>query len=54
MSASSPIQSTDSLMQETRTFPPSDQVRQNALLNEAQYKEWYQRSIHDPNGFWLE
>jgi len=46
--------STDSLMVEERTFPPSEEVVAKALLNADQYKEMYERSISDPDGFWLE
>ena len=46
--------STDSLMTEDRTFPPSKEVVSRALLNGAQYQEMYDRSISDPDGFWLE
>lgn len=46
--------STSSLMVETRTFPPSDEVVRRAHLKGKQYEEMYQRSIQDPNGFWLE
>jgi acetyl-CoA synthetase len=46
--------STDSLMDEKRTFPPSKEVVERAHINEAQYKEMYERSINDPDGFWLE
>lgn len=46
--------STDSLMVEKRTFPPSDEVVQRAYIKGSQYQEMYKRSIEDPNGFWLE
>jgi acetyl-CoA synthetase len=46
--------STDSLMQETRTFPPSEEVVSRAILNGDQYKEMYDRSINDSDAFWLE
>jgi acetyl-CoA synthetase len=46
--------STSSLMQEGRTFPPSKEVVQRAYINAAQYKTMYERSIKDPDGFWLE
>jgi acetyl-CoA synthetase len=41
-------------MQESRTFPPSREVVQRAHLNAAQYQKMYERSIKDPDGFWLE
>jgi len=46
--------STSSLMQESRTFPPGKDVVQRAYINGAQYQEMYERSIKDPDGFWLE
>jgi acetyl-CoA synthetase len=46
--------STSSLMQEGRTFPPSKEVIQRAYINHAQYQQMYDRSIKDPDGFWLE
>jgi acetyl-CoA synthetase len=46
--------STDSLMTEERTFPPSDEVVARAHINAEQYKTMYERSIEDPDGFWLE
>jgi acetyl-CoA synthetase len=46
--------STDSLMTEKRTFPPSADVIEKAHINAEKYKEMYERSINDPDGFWLE
>ena len=46
--------STDSLMTEERTFAPSDEVVARAYINAEQYKTMYERSIEDPDGFWLE
>ncbi len=46
--------STSSLMQEGRTFPPSPEVIKRAYINAEQYKKMYDRSINDPDGFWLE
>jgi acetyl-CoA synthetase len=46
--------STSSLMQENRTFPPSPEVIKRAYINAEQYKKMYERSINDPDGFWLE
>jgi acetyl-CoA synthetase len=46
--------STASLMQEGRTFPPSEEVIRRAHINAAQYEKMYERSIKDPDGFWLE
>ena len=45
----------ESLMTEERTFPPPDDLRAKAhVSSDAQYKEMWQRSIDDPDGFWLE
>ena len=46
--------STDSLMIEKRTFPPSKEVVDRAFINAEKYKELYERSINDSDGFWLE
>ena len=46
--------STESLSHESRTFPPSPEVVQRALLNAAQFDALYQRSIREPDQFWLE
>jgi acetyl-CoA synthetase len=46
--------STDSFMTEKRTFPPSADVIEKAHINAEKYKEMYERSINDPDGFWLE
>jgi len=46
--------STASLLTENRTFPPSAEVVKRAHINAAQYKEMYERSVQDPDGFWLE
>ncbi|HXR04074.1 MAG TPA: acetate--CoA ligase [Verrucomicrobiae bacterium] len=54
MTAQSQTVSTSSLMQESRTFPPGKEVVQRAYINAAQYKQMYERSIKDPDGFWLE
>ncbi len=45
----------DSLMTENRTFPPPAEIQANAYISsEAQYKEMWEKSIKDPDGFWLE
>ena len=54
MTAPSQTVSTSSLMQEGRTFPPGKEVVQRAYINAAQYNKMYERSIKDPDGFWLE
>jgi len=46
--------STDSLLVETRTFPPSADVVKRAHINAEQYRKMYERSVKDPDGFWLE
>ena len=47
--------SMDSLMSEGRTFPPSAALREGTYVNSMeQYQEMYDRSINDPDGFWLE
>jgi acetyl-CoA synthetase len=46
--------STDSLMTEERNFPPSEEVVKRAHINADTYKSMYERSINDPDGFWLE
>ena len=47
--------SIDSLMTEKRTFPPPASVRKNAYITSVkQYQQMWDRSINDPDGFWLE
>jgi len=48
------IISTDSLLQEKRTFPPSPESLKRAHLNAAQFAALYQRSLREPDSFWLE
>jgi acetyl-CoA synthetase len=44
-----------SLMTETRRFPPPKSIKQKAYINSfEQYKNMWEKSIKDPNGFWLE
>jgi len=44
-----------SLMDESRRFPPPADVSARAHIKSmAQYQEMYDRSINDPEGFWLE
>ncbi len=44
-----------SLMTETRTFPPPERIRKNAYVSsDEQYRKMWERSISDPDGFWLE
>ncbi len=54
MLTSKEIISTDSLSHENRKFPPAAEVRQRALLNAAQFNEMYERSLREPEKFWLE
>ncbi len=45
----------NSLMTESRTFPPPESIQKNAhISSDAQYKEMWEKSIKDPDGFWLE
>jgi acetyl-CoA synthetase len=46
--------STDSLLQESRTFPPPPESLKRAHLNAAQYHAMYERSVREPDAFWLE
>ena len=46
--------STSSLMQEGRTFPPSAEVVKRAHINAEKYQAMYNRSIKEPDAFWLE
>src|ERR1700690_11547 len=46
--------STDSLQQEGRTFPPSPESLKRAHLNAAQFAALCQRSLREPDKFWLE
>jgi acetyl-CoA synthetase len=54
MSEQSKTVSTDSLLQEKRTFPPSPAVVKRAYINAKKYRAMYERSVKDPDGFWLE
>lgn len=45
----------DSLMTEKRTFPPPSEVKANAYISSLeQYEKMWEKSINDPDGFWLE
>src|SRR5438128_12524332 len=35
-------------------YPVSPQTPNTASITAAQYREWYQRSLHDPEGFWAD
>lgn len=44
-----------SFAHEGRTFPPPESVRKTAYVkSDEQYKEMWEKSINDPDGFWLE
>ncbi len=48
-------QGIDSLMSEKRTFPPPKELAKNAYVSSfEQWQEMYDRSVNDPDGFWLE
>jgi len=50
-----PKGSISSLMSETRRFPPPPELAAKAHIKSfEQYQEMYDRSIKDPDGFWLE
>ena len=45
----------DSLMTETRTFEPPESIKANAYISsDEQYKQMWEKSINDPDAFWLE
>ena len=46
--------STDSLMTETRRFAPSPDAAARAHIDADKYRQLYERSVKDPDGFWLE
>jgi acetyl-CoA synthetase len=54
MTPQTPTVSTSSLLQESRTFPPSAEVLKRAYVNAEQYEAMYERSIREPDKFWLE
>jgi acetyl-CoA synthetase len=44
-----------SMMAETRVFAPSEEIRRKAYIKSLEeYRQIYQRSITDPDGFWAE
>ncbi len=44
-----------SLMTEGRTFPPPADIQANAHIKDPEaYQKMWERSINDPDGFWLE
>ena len=45
----------DTLSGEGKKFPPPESVQKNAYIDsEEKYKEMWEKSINDPDGFWLE
>ena len=45
----------DTLMSKGRTFPPPERIKKNAYIDSLkEYKEMWDKSINDPDGFWLE
>jgi len=46
--------STESLQHEGRTFPPPPEAVKHALLNAKQFNALYERSVREPEEFWLE
>lgn len=41
-------------MSEVKTYPVSPEVAQTAWIDESKYKQMYQHSVDDPEGFWAE
>jgi acetyl-CoA synthetase len=46
--------STNSLLQENRTFPPPAAAVQRAYVDAARYQQMYEQSVNQPDAFWLE
>src|SRR5215475_15137793 len=42
----------EDMSEKTYDIPP--EWKQRGYVNEAKYKEMYERSVKDPNGFWAE
>ncbi|MGE5296882.1 MAG: AMP-binding protein, partial [Solirubrobacterales bacterium] len=50
-----PEKAISSLMTETRMFPPPERIKKHAYVSsEEQYRKMWERSLKDPDGFWLE
>ncbi len=50
-----PEKAISSLMTETRIFPPPERIKKNAhVSSEEQYHKMWEKSLKDPDGFWLE
>ena len=42
-------------MSKSRVFPPPEEIRKKAWINSLdQYKQMWEQSVNDPDGFWLE
>jgi acetyl-CoA synthetase len=41
-------------MSEDKIYPVPPEVARRAFVNEAQYRQLYERSVQDPDGFWAE
>ena len=41
-------------MSDERVFPVPEQVAKTALIDKAKYREMYDRSVKDPEGFWAD
>ena len=54
MAKQSKTLSISSLLRENRTFPPSPEAVKRAYVNARQYQQLYDRSIQEPDQFWLE
>ena len=50
-SSANPMAEIDALQQENRSFPPSEEWRKNANVNDPAV---YERAARDPEGFWAE
>ena len=46
--------STQSLQQDGQKFPPSPEAVKRAWINADQYRQMYERSVNEPEKFWLE
>jgi acetyl-CoA synthetase len=46
--------STESLQQAGKTFPPSPETVRQALISADDFAAQYERSVHEPEKFWLE
>ena len=46
--------SMESVLQESRTFPPPAEMRESAHIPPDRYEPLYRRSLDDPEGFWAQ